>query len=246
MTADLHDGWGGLPCLAYAQRVNGDPEVPEVDPSSLNGLGWQNWWFPQSILLVDNDGYDSLDPLGRGPHRKGDRMDRSLRLRSRSPRLRSCELPYLKRYFSLLPILADTARVVSVTASLTATDFRWISRTIRTAEFSKHRVRVGAAVVSKKHFSIEHNKIRNSPAIDWENASVHAEAAALKYAFRGGRGSTIYVVRLGARGALLPSFPCEKCQELIESAKVKRIVWWNGEKWVKSPVGGDYRSPQLT
>lgn len=89
-------------------------------------------------------------------------------------------------------------------------------------------------VLSKKTHSVGWNKIRNSPAIDWENASVHAEEVALRGAHRGGRGGTIYVVRLGARGALLPSYPCEKCQELITNARVKRIVWWNGDKWVKS------------
>lgn len=116
---------------------------------------------------------------------------------------------------------------------LTATDFRWINRAIRAAEQSKHRVRVGAVVLSKKNHSVGWNKIRNSPAIDWENASVHAEEVALRGAHRGGRGGTIYVVRLGARGALLPSFPCEKCQERVYDARIKHIVWWNGEKWIK-------------
>lgn len=118
-------------------------------------------------------------------------------------------------------------------SDLSATDFRWIGKAVEAAQRSSHRVRVGAVVISKKSSSVGWNKIKNHPAIDWENASVHAERVALRNAHRGGSGGVIYIARLGARGALLPSFPCERCQEQIAKAKIKKIVWWNGERWVK-------------
>jgi tRNA(Arg) A34 adenosine deaminase TadA len=120
--------------------------------------------------------------------------------------------------------------------NLTVFDLRAINRAIREAHRSEHRVRVGAVVVYKKNISAGCNKIRNSPLINWQNASVHAEIAALRKAPNNGRGSTLYVVRLGSRGALLPSFPCERCLPEISDAKVRRLVWWDGTKWVKQVV----------
>jgi len=117
--------------------------------------------------------------------------------------------------------------------NLTATDMNWIQRAIKEARKSKHRVRVGAAVVNKKNGSVAHNKIRNSPMIDWENASTHAESAALRKSPRTREGSVVYIARLGARGALLPSYPCERCIPELVDAKVKRLVYWNGDRWVK-------------
>jgi tRNA(Arg) A34 adenosine deaminase TadA len=124
-------------------------------------------------------------------------------------------------------------RCYAARVKLTATDLRWIERATAEAEKSEHRVRVGSAVVLKHRGSVSHNKIRNSPQICWQEASVHAEMGALRTAYRGGAGANIYVVRLGAKGALLPSFPCERCLPGLVEAGVKRIVWWDGRKWRK-------------
>lgn len=119
---------------------------------------------------------------------------------------------------------------------LTAKDFRWINRAIGEATRSKHRVRVGAAVVSKQRGSVGHNTIRNPASIAWENASTHAEINALRCAVNGGVGAVVYVARIGKRGDLLPSYPCERCLPDLVDARVKRIVWFDGEKWIKERV----------
>ena len=122
------------------------------------------------------------------------------------------------------------------TMQLTGTDMRWINRAISEAKKSKHRVRVGSAVVVKKHGSVSHNKIRNSPAIAWQNASTHAEIGALRNALNGGIGASVYVARLGAKGALLPSYPCERCLPTLADAGVRKLVWFDGKKWVKQKL----------
>lgn len=119
---------------------------------------------------------------------------------------------------------------------LTATDKRWIRRAELEAHFSRHRVRVGAAVVVRKHGAVAHNKIRNNPAISWRNASTHAEVAALRRSPARGEGGTVYVVRLGATGALLPSYPCERCLPALSDAGVRKIIWYNGTSWVKQKM----------
>ena len=118
---------------------------------------------------------------------------------------------------------------------LTASDFRWVSHAIRQAEKSEHRVRVGAALVSGTRIVTSCNRIRNSPAISYLNATTHAEIGAIKKTTKA-RGGAIYVARLGAKGGLLPSFPCVRCFPEIVDAGIKRIVWWNGERWVKGKL----------
>lgn len=98
------------------------------------------------------------------------------------------------------------------------------------------RVRVGAVVVVAGRAKTGHNRYRNPPHISYLDSSVHAEVSALRRAVRGGRNGTIYVARLGARGRLLPSFPCRRCVPKLREAGVKRIVWWDGHLWVASKV----------
>ncbi|MGA1697563.1 MAG: hypothetical protein ACO395_06690 [Pontimonas sp.] len=118
---------------------------------------------------------------------------------------------------------------------LTASDFRWVSHAIRHAERSEHRVRVGATLVSGTRIASSCNRIRNNPTISYVHATTHAEVGAIKKAIKA-RGGTIYVARLGANGGLLPSFPCARCFPQIADAGIKRIVWWNGERWVKGKL----------
>lgn len=115
---------------------------------------------------------------------------------------------------------------------LSGADFRWIARAIQQASKSRMRVRVGALVVVAGRATGGHNKYRNPPRLSYLEASSHAEVNALKRAPKGGSGGTIYVARLGARGRLLPSFPCRRCTPRIHEAGVKRIVWWDGSRWV--------------
>lgn len=55
--------------------------------------------------------------------------------------------------------------------------------------------------------------------------SLHAEAAAVRAAPRHVvRGSTVYVVRLGAGGEVRESQPCPTCQALLRRVGVKKVV----------------------
>lgn len=115
---------------------------------------------------------------------------------------------------------------------LSATDFMRIARAIKFAHRSQLRVRVGAYVVGQgKRRAGAFNKGRNHPRIDYLQASTHAEIGALKQ-LDNVSGGTIYVARLGAKGRLLPSFPCHRCVPALIATNIKRIVWWDGEKWV--------------
>ena len=115
---------------------------------------------------------------------------------------------------------------------LSGTDFRWIARAIQQASKSRMRVRVGTLVVVAGRATPGHNKYRNPPHLSYLDASVHAEVNALRRAPRGGQNGTIYIARIGARGRLLPSFPCRRCLPVLSEAGVKRIVWWDGYRWV--------------
>lgn len=119
---------------------------------------------------------------------------------------------------------------------LSGTDFRWIARAIQQAGKSRMRVRVGALVVVAGRVSTGYNKYRNPPRLSYLQASTHAEVDALRRAPRGGQNGTIYVARLGAKGRLLPSFPCRRCVPVLFEAGVKRIVWWDGYRWVATKM----------
>lgn len=119
---------------------------------------------------------------------------------------------------------------------LSATDFARIARAIKFAQRSRLRVRVGAYVVGRgKRHAGACNKERNHPRINYLQASTHAEIGALKQ-LNNVSGGTIYVARLGAKGRLLPSFPCHRCVPALVATNIKRIVWWDGEKWVSTRI----------
>lgn len=119
---------------------------------------------------------------------------------------------------------------------LSGSDFRWVARAIDEASKARMRVRVGAVVVVAGRASTGHNKYRNPPRVSYHQASTHAEVDALKRAPRGGDNGTIYIARLGRTGRLLPSFPCRRCVPVLANAGVKRIVWWDGYRWISTKV----------
>ena len=120
------------------------------------------------------------------------------------------------------------------TSDLSGNDFRWIARAIQEALKSRMRVRVGAIVVVAGRATTGHNKYRNPPRVSYHQASTHAEVMALKRAPHGGDNGTIYIARLGRTNRLLPSFPCRRCVPVLADSGVKRIVWWDGYRWVST------------
>lgn len=121
------------------------------------------------------------------------------------------------------------------TTTLSSTDFSRIARAIQYAEKSRHRVRVGALVASGKQTSGACNRERNDPRLGYLDASIHAEIGALRRA-TSSVGGTMYVARLGAKGSLLPSFPCPRCVPALVSHRIRRVVWWDGSAWVATKV----------
>lgn len=119
--------------------------------------------------------------------------------------------------------------------TLTARDFRWVAVAIEQAEMSAHRFRVGAVLTVASSVHVAHNRIRNSPKISYEHATVHAEDGCIRKAGRT-KGGTMYVARIGAYDQLLPSFPCQKCFPMLREAGIRRIVWWDGTKWVRAKM----------
>ena len=123
------------------------------------------------------------------------------------------------------------------TTNLTSSDRRHVQKAIKAALKSEHRYRVGAALIVANKVTTASNRLRNSStAAPYTEQSVHAEVRAVLRAYKNGRGGTIYVARLGARGGLLASHPCKRCVPVLREAGVKRVVWWNGECWVTSKL----------
>ena len=87
-------------------------------------------------------------------------------------------------------------------------------------------------VLSKKIISIGVNKhgtnrfaIKNGYV--W---SLHAEAMAIQKMEEGGMISNahrykMYIMRFSKQGELMPSEPCDRCKQLIESSGIKKVIW---------------------
>lgn len=128
-------------------------------------------------------------------------------------------------------------RVLVFDDSVSVNERRYVLRAIKAAETSKHRTRVGATLVVSGRVTSASNRLRNPGKVaPYTEQSVHAEVRAVLRAYRAGRGGTIYVARLGSRGRLLASHPCKRCIPFLLEAGVKRMVWWNGERWVADRV----------
>lgn len=130
------------------------------------------------------------------------------------------------------PVASPSGRLTKLSAS----DYGWIARAIKSAQQSTHRVRVGAAVVVAGRGSCAPNKFRNSAHINWQESTVHAEEAAISRAYRGGKGGTIYIARIGKKGDVRPSHPCERCMPTIISTGIKRVVYYDGNSWISYKI----------
>lgn len=141
-------------------------------------------------------------------------------------------------YIAVLPSRPDSRRSrapqqVLFTADISTKDRSAISRAVSAAKSSEHhKYRVGAAVLVSGRIVSASNRFRNAPhEAPPTEQSVHAEVRAVLRACSQGRGGTIYVARLGARGRLLPSHPCARCMPVLVEAGIKRIVWYDGLTW---------------
>ncbi|WP_369199133.1 hypothetical protein [Streptomyces djakartensis] len=102
---------------------------------------------------------------------------------------------------------------------------KYIQVAIKRAQASQCRYRLGAVVaVGGRVVSSATNKKRNNPAIDFTNATFHAEEAALRR-LRSSKGGVIYVARIDSKGKAALARPCMRCQELLSSAGITKAYY---------------------
>ncbi|MFB7057424.1 hypothetical protein ACFCXT_30445 [Streptomyces vinaceus] len=90
----------------------------------------------------------------------------------------------------------------------------------RRAASSRCRHKMGAVIASgSRVLSAQANARRNSPAIDFKNASFHAEEAALRRV-RNPVGATVFVARVDASGVAMMARPCARCTRRLTEAGV--------------------------
>lgn len=132
--------------------------------------------------------------------------------------------------------------------SLSATEFRWLSKTINIAQQASHaQWRVGSIIVkSGRVLGYGTNRYRNHPSrVDLDGVSYHAEEVALR---RSGNvaGSTIYVGRITRSGTIGLALPCPRCQEELVTQGVTTAIWTEPMGWGKAKItdllGGEHGS----
>lgn len=78
-----------------------------------------------------------------------------------------------------------------------------------------------------KFVSSAPNKWRNNPRHCPDNASIHAEVAAIRATKENLKDCTIYIARVNALGELRMSRPCHDCMKMIIDAGIRRICYTN-------------------
>ncbi|WP_420706991.1 hypothetical protein [Streptomyces sp. NRRL F-2664] len=91
---------------------------------------------------------------------------------------------------------------------------------IRRAAVSPCRHKMGAVLASgRRVLGAHYNVQRNSPVIDFQNATFHAEEAVLRRV-RNPSGAIAYVARVNASGIPMLARPCPRCQKILADAGV--------------------------
>lgn len=104
-----------------------------------------------------------------------------------------------------------------------------IGRAINVAEHNAYRWKLGAVVANgNRVVSLAPNKYRNNPQVDSDNATVHAEVAAIKAAGNKDlKGLTIYIARVAKSGKTAMARPCSNCMKVIVAEGIREIVYTN-------------------
>ncbi|WP_415926071.1 hypothetical protein [Streptomyces sp. AK02-04a] len=99
---------------------------------------------------------------------------------------------------------------------------------IRQAIKSQCRHKMGAVLVAgSRVVTASPNKYRNSPLIDHQNSTFHAEDAALRRA-RGAPVSMVFVARVNAERVPILARPCPRCVVKLARAGVMRAYYTAG------------------
>lgn len=113
---------------------------------------------------------------------------------------------------------------------LSKQDRSFLNLAAKVAELSDCRIRHGSVLVrGGSVIAISPNVWRNHckyTELDkiQSDCSVHSEVAVLKRAAET-KNTVLYVARINKSGKVRFSKPCDSCQDAIEIAKVKRVVW---------------------
>jgi deoxycytidylate deaminase len=106
-----------------------------------------------------------------------------------------------------------------------------INQAIKVAGASQYRWKHGAVVVrGGRVIGFAPNKFRNSPSVDADNVSDHAEAAIIRELLKNYsdlRRATIYIARISKSGEVRMSRPCTNCMKSIVTAGITEIVYTN-------------------
>lgn len=113
---------------------------------------------------------------------------------------------------------------------LSNTDRSRLNRAIKAADLSESRHKHGAVVYKGGSLmSVGVSVVKNDPLYVGEatrNPSTHAEALAIRACGDVDLSNAlIYVARINAHGEPRLSKPCPDCQEAIEVAGIKRVVY---------------------
>lgn len=116
-------------------------------------------------------------------------------------------------------------------------DLNFLQLAKEAALSSECRWRLGSVLIfGGAVMAISPNKVRHHPR--WMQVyTTHAEHAVVSLARDKAKGATVYVVRVGAKGDLRNSKPCEECLKMLYNSGVNRVVWSN--------TGGEFESARL-
>ncbi|MFE6848988.1 hypothetical protein [Streptomyces sp. NPDC057686] len=99
---------------------------------------------------------------------------------------------------------------------------------IREAIRSQCRHKVGAVLVAGSRVVVAApNRLRNSPFIDYQNSTFHAEEAALRRA-RGAPVTAVFVARVNAASVPILARPCAACVQKLSIAGVNKAYYTSG------------------
>jgi deoxycytidylate deaminase len=106
-----------------------------------------------------------------------------------------------------------------------------IKQAVKVASSSKYRWKHGAVVVrGGRVVGFAPNKFRNTPEVDADNVTDHAEAAVIRELLKNYsdlRNGVIYIARISNAGETRMSRPCPNCMKLIVDAGIKEICYTN-------------------
>jgi deoxycytidylate deaminase len=106
---------------------------------------------------------------------------------------------------------------------------------------SAHKIKVGAALVSKGKIIVAWNMTKTSPAALRHNYrwadQAHAEFNLFSHTVvPGDTEGTVFVIRELADGSLATAKPCDKCREFLKFMGIKRIVYSMYNEIVKEKI----------